>query len=420
MIKTIKNHRTMIKNILSILSVDTLVKGSNILLLPIYLKLMLPEEYGLYVYAIGFSALIAAIGSMGIYGALNRYFYDKSFTKNDVISTLLILLLSSVIITIIISLASSSLWIGYVFTSNPSYLILTLTVFVALHNVLIHFMMGFFYIKKDYKEIQIFNISRLLIVNGVSISVLYFFHSDATIERLIGLIFSELIVVIIFIKHLLKYFLFSSFNNRLAILSIKFGYPLALNAILGFVYTFADKYFIQSHFGFESVGEYVFIFMFASLFGIIFSAIQNFWLPFFFNPENKYIIEKRLMQLFGGLFLINIVYFIGIFILLKILFYFNLVDTTYENGMRYLWLLVLAQFFSSVQSLYNNYYALYNKTLNGLYVSLIMSVVSLIIMYLLISAYQVFGVALAVLINSIIGFMLTRFFVTRLKRKYSE
>ena len=420
MIKIIKNNGTLIKSILSILSVDTLVKGSNVLLLPIYLQLMLPEEYGLFTYVIGFSSLIASIGSMGMYGALNRYFYDKSFTKNEVISTLFILLISIIVITIIISLGSSSLWIDYLFSSNPSYLILTLTVFAALHSVLIQFIMGFFYIKKDYKEIQIFNITRLIIVNSISLSALYFFHNDATVERLIGLIFSEIIVAIIFMRYLLKYFSFDNFNKKLAIESLKFGYPLTLNAILGFVYAFADKYFIQSHFGFVSVGEYVFIFMFASLFGMIFSAIQNFWLPFFFNPEKKDMREKRLLQLLGGLLIINILYFIGIMFLLKILFYYKLFDPIYAQGMNYLWLLVFSQFFISVKSLYNNYYALYNKTLNGLYVSLIMAIISLIVMYVLISVYQVYGVAIAVLANSIIGLILTVLFVNRLKRQQSE
>jgi O-antigen/teichoic acid export membrane protein len=420
MINAIKNNRNLLKSILSILSVDTLVKASNLLLLPIYLKLMLPEEYGMFAYVIGFSTLISSIGSMGMYGVLNRYFYDNSFMKNEVISTLLILLIGSIVITILISLASSSLWINYLFSSNPSYLILALAIFSALHSVLIQFIMGFFYIKKDYKEIQIFNISRLVLVNSISLCVLYFFNSDATVERLVGLIFSELIVVIFFLKYLLKYFSFNNFNKRLALLSLKFGYPLTLSAILGFIYAFADKYFIQSNFGFSSVGEYVFIFMFASLFGMIFSAIQNFWLPFFFNPKNKEIREKRLLQLFSGLFLINVIYYIGIVILLKILFYFNVFDSIYENGMRYLWLLVFAQFFSSVQSLYNNYYSLYDKTLYGLYVSLISAITSLIVMYLLVSTYQVYGVSIAVLINSIVGLILTIFFVNRLKKKYAE
>ena len=99
MINAIKNNRNLLKSILSILSVDTLVKASNILLLPIYLKLMLPEEYGMFAYVIGFSTLISSIGSMGMYGVLNRYFYDNSFMKNEVISTLLILLIGSIVIT---------------------------------------------------------------------------------------------------------------------------------------------------------------------------------------------------------------------------------------------------------------------------------------------------------------------------------
>jgi len=420
MISAIINNKSVLKNFISILSVDTLIKASGILLLPVYLKLMLPEEYGLYTYIVGLFSFLASVGSMGIYGVLNRYFYDEAFTKEEVVSTLGILLLFTITLSMFIALATSAWWAEYIFASKPSPLILIVGIFASLHSVLVQFLMAFFYINKSYKEIQLFNISRLVFINLISICVLYFSNTDAILGRLSALVFSELLVLVFFIKYLNKSFSMTCFNRKLAVLSLKFGYPLTLSAILGFIYTFADKYFIQDSFGFAGVGEYAFTFMIASLFTIIFSAIQNFWIPFFFSPENAVHRERRLIQLILILFIINLLYYFIVTILLKIMFNLNIFNSSYENGLHYLWLLVLAQLFNSIQSLYNNYYALYNKTLNGLYVGLIMSVVSLFVMYTLITNYGVYGVATAVLVNSILSLILTMFLVARLKRTFSE
>lgn len=413
-------RKSLIKNLLSIVSIDVLIKASGILLLPIYLKLMTQKEFGLYSYGIGLSAFLASVGAMGLYGAINRYFYDKNYSKEEVVSTLLILLIASITLFMIFCLTTMPIWSSFVFSGHVDRTIIILVIFSALHGVLIQFLMGFFYINKSYKEIQIFNLTRLVLVNSVALGIMYFFSQNTVIERFSGLIASELFVCILFLRYLSTYFSFDSFNKKLAKQSLAFGYPLALNVILGFIYSFADKYFIQSKFDFTSVGEYAFIFTFASMFGILFSAIQNFWLPYFFNPENKHLLGQKLIRLVLLLFVLVIIYYFSILFLLKFLFYLNAFNVAYEVGISYLWLLVFAQFFSSVSSLLNNYYSLYNKNLYGLYVSLLMSIVSIGVMYFFINAYQVYGAALAVLINSIISLMLTFVFVRYLKMRYHE
>jgi len=410
----------LIKSFLSITSIDVLVKVSNLVLMPIYLMLMTQKEYGIYSYILAFSALIASIGAMGLYGALNRYYHDKNFTIYEIVSTLLSLLFCSSFIVMSIFLLTSKLWTKYFFDIDFSQILLFLLVFSSFHHVLIQFIMGFFYIQKDYRHIQIFNIARLIIVNAITLASLYLFSLDAVVERLAALIVSELFVVTIFMKYLWKFFSLQYFNMKLAVLSLKLGYPIAVNALIGFTYTFADKYFIHAKLGFSGIGEYVFIFTFASFFGLLFSAIQNFWLPFFFNPENKDEIQNKFNKLVIFLFILVILYYLGIYFLLKSLFFFHVFDNVYAKGLNYLWLLVSAQFFSSVQSLYNNYYTLYNKTLNALYISLIMSVISLLVMYVLVLNFEIYGAAVAVLINSIIGLFLTKIYVSRLQRKSFE
>lgn len=415
----IVKNKNLIKNLVSIMSIDVLVKSSSLFLLPIYLKLMTQEEFGIYSYAIGLSAFFTSIGSMGLYGAINRYFYDKKYSQTEVISTLFLTLIASITSLVFVLATTMYIWKDLVFGNLKSNIII-LIILSIFHGAIIQFFMGFFYIDKRYKVIRSFSLARLVLVNCVSLGALYLFSQNSVVERLSALIASELLVCMLFLKYILQYFSYKKFNKNLAKESLIFGYPLVLNAVLGFIYSFADKYFIQNLFDFRLVGEYYFMFTFSSMFSILFSSIQNFWLPFFFNPANKHLLSIKIIQLISLLSVLVIVYYFIVLFLLNFLFTFNIFNVAYKAGISYLWLLVLSQFILSVSSLLNNYFSLYNKTIYGLYVSLIMSFVSIFIMYFFINLYQVYGAAFAVLTNSIIGLMLTFIFVRYLKMRNNE
>lgn len=415
----IVSNKSLIKNLLSIISIDVLAKSSSLLLLPIYLKLMTQEEFGIYSYAIGLSAFFTSIGSMGLYGAINRYFYDRRYSQNEVVSTLFLILVISIVSFVFALISTIHIWRDLVF-GNLKNNVVVLVILSIFHGAIIQFFMSFFYIDKKYKEIRNFNLARLVLVNSISLGVMYLFSQNSVVERLSALIISELLVCILFFKYILQYFSCRKFNKNLAKDSVIFGYPLVLNAVLGFICSFVDKYFIQNLFDFNLVGEYSFIFVFSSMFSILFSSIHNFWLPFFFNPANKHLLSIKIIQLISLLFVLAIVYYFVVLFLLKFLFVFGVFNSAYRAGIPYLWVLVFSQFILSVSSLLNNYFSLYNKTIYGLYISLIMSFVSIFIMYFFISAYQVYGAAIAVLINSVIGLMLTLVFVRYLKMRNNE
>lgn len=398
------------------MSVDILAKMSGLLLLPIYLKLMTQEEFGIYSYAIGLSSFLALIGSMGVYSTINRYFYDKKYSKKEVVSTLFVILISSATIIAIFLFLSMYAWMGLVFSDvKNSAIICTLIIAAIFHGVLDQFFTSLFYIDKKYKEIQRFNLARLVFVNCASLSVMFVFSQNSVIERLGALIVSELLVCTLFFKYILQYFSIIKFNKDLAIQGIIFGYPVALNAILGFIYSFADKYFIQRIFDFNLLGEYSFMITFASIFTVLFSSIHNFWFSFFFNPDNSHLLSHKLTQLIGLLFISALIFYFIVLFLMKNLFDFNIFNSIYKTGISYFWLLVSTQFITSINALFNNYFSLYNKTIYGLYVSTISLFTSILIIYIFVNKYQAYGAAIASTINSIISLILTIMFIRYLK-----
>ena len=400
------------------MSIDVLVKASGLLLLPIYLKLMTQEEFGIYSYAIGLSSFLALVGSMCVYSTINRYFYDRKYSKKEVVSTLFLILVLSVTILAIFLFLSMYVWMDFAFGDiRNSTTICVLIIVTIFHGALDQFFTSLFYIDKKYKEIQRFNLVRLVLVNCISLSAMFIFSQNSVIERLSALIVSELLVCILFFKCILQYFSIIKFNKDLAIQGIIFGYPVALNAILGFIYSFADKYFIQSIFNFSLLGEYSFMLTFASIFTVLFSSIHNFWFSFFFNPDNSHLLSHKLAQLIGLLFVAAIIFYFVVLFLIKSLFDFNIFNSIYRTGISYLWLLVSTQFITSINALFNNYFSLYNKTIYGLYVSMISLFTSILIIYIFVNKYQAYGAAIASTINSIISLILTIVFIRYLKAR---
>ena len=410
-------NKTLMKNFVSVLSIDVLVKASGVFLLPVYLTLMTQAEFGLYSYGVGVTSLFISIGGMGLYGALNRFFYDKRFKKNEIISTLFSLLLLSILVLIFVLLLTLNEWNDFVFEREIESDILMLIVIASLHGVLIQFLMGLLYIDKNYSQIRKINLTRLIVVNAFVLSVMYFFAQDSVAERLISLIVVEVFVFVLFSQNITRYFSVDCIDINLIKLSIFFGFPLVLNSIVAFVYSFSDKYFIQSNFDFSNVGGYVFIFTVASVYGLFFSTVQNFWLPYFFDPDNKESITRKLIFLIFGLFLLSAIYYLFAHLILKIVFSLDLIDKSYLSGVNYLWLLVLAQFFSAVRSLFSNFYSLYDKNIYGVYVSLIMAFLGVTIMYYFVEGYGEYGAATGALINAILGSMLTIMLVKTMEKK---
>jgi len=60
----------------SVLSIDILVRLSNVILLPIYLRLMTQDEYGKYNYILSLIANFSLILNFGLFASQSKYYAD--------------------------------------------------------------------------------------------------------------------------------------------------------------------------------------------------------------------------------------------------------------------------------------------------------------------------------------------------------
>ena len=92
----------LVNRLFAVLSIDILVKLAGYILLPVYLRLMTQEEYGLYGYLLSIIYTFSVVLNFGLYIPLSKYYhdYDSDHDKGKLLFTIFCLL-ASVLVCVI-------------------------------------------------------------------------------------------------------------------------------------------------------------------------------------------------------------------------------------------------------------------------------------------------------------------------------
>src|SRR6185295_7601186 len=84
----------LVNRLFAVLSIDILVKLAGFILLPVYLRLMTQEEYGLYSYLLSIIFTFSLVLNFGLYIPLSKYYhdYDNNHDKGKLSFTIFCLL----------------------------------------------------------------------------------------------------------------------------------------------------------------------------------------------------------------------------------------------------------------------------------------------------------------------------------------
>ena len=193
--KYIKGNE-MFSRFVNIFSVDVLVRGANLLLIPVFLYLMTKHEFGIYNYLYSFALTAAGILNFGFYVALAKLYADTIDNK-DKQSSMIFTITSSLIVLLGLSLIivyftkADIYFFNYSMKNNLDqvntsiYLSYRTFIFIAIiSTVFTNFLTFFFVSSENIPNLQRFNIFRLILSNGTAILILYYSSSDTVMMRL--------------------------------------------------------------------------------------------------------------------------------------------------------------------------------------------------------------------------------------------
>ena len=418
------------KNILfnrlfTVLSIDILVKVSGIVLLPVYLRLMTQDEYGLYGYLLSIIMTFSIVLNFGFYIPLSKFYHDYQDAEKRgkllfTISLLLVIMLTCVILPIY-SFGWDYELIKILFKNPVDYKEYRGAVLIAIIVSVFSFMLTtFFFTSEKLKHLKRYNIFRIICINVVTIFFLYLFRNiDSVRIRLQATYIIELILFFFFYYYYIKEIRFK-FNKNMAITGLKLALPVMISAIFGIGINFIDKFFLEKYSSFKDLSYYYLAVSLASAIPLIFASLQNAWLPLFLKEKdvqkNIETTNKLMRRLVIGFLVLSVL----IIVFFKIILELGIIQSKYSETMGILPLLLLSQIISSLVSLHTNYLIYFERTHIASITGFILCIISVGLSLLLIPRYKVYGAVTVSLISNIFYLGLYYFIIKRIKKRYLQ
>ena len=394
----------------------------NYLLVPLYTRVFLPEEYGVVTELYAYVVFLLVLLTYGMETAFFRFADNKNYTRGLVFSTAMLPLITTSLLFIgIVLLFSGNIASGIGYEANAEY-IRWFAIIVGLDALTA---VPFAYLRQQNKALKFAVIKLINIGSNIGFNLFFILlcpylfqqnpHSIVSYiynpEIGVGYIFiSNLIASVLTAFLLAKEFLEIRFKISKQLLKELFVYALPL-LVVGFAGSINEvidrvllKYltvvpenatnsadYIMAQIGIYGANYKVSIFM--TLFIQTFRYAAE---PFFFKraeDKNAPTLYADVMKYF---LILCFFIFLGITLFIDVVKYF--IGSEYYEGLHIVPVLLLANLFLGVIFNLSIWYKLANKTGIGAYISLIGAAITLVFNFLLIPYFGYTGSAYATLL----------------------
>ncbi len=415
-------NNLLIRRLFAVLSIDILVKLAGVILLPIYLRLMTQDEYGLYGYLLSIIYTFSVVLNFGLYIPVSKYYHDLDHEEHRgqllfTVFSLLTIILACVIFPIYFFHGDYFI-VRILFKNQIDYNSYRGTVLLALIVSIANFMLtNFLYTSEKIRQLQRYNVFRVICINCCALLFLFLLKNhDKVRVRLEVTYIVEGILFLAFVYILVRE-IRTRFNRRMAISGLKLAIPLMLSAVFGIVINFSDKFFLEKYGSFKEMSYYYLAVSCAAVVPLIFTSFQNAWLPLFLKEKELVRNVAKTNKLARRLFLIFIGLSCAIQLFLWCVLSFGIIQRKYYETLYILPLLMTSQILAALASLYTNYFVYFEKTHVVSIAGLIVCCISLSLSLILIPIWGVYGAGLVSIASNASYFLMYYFIVRSYVRK---
>jgi O-antigen/teichoic acid export membrane protein len=389
----------LINRLFAVLSIDILVKLAGIILLPVYLRLMTQEEYGLYGYLLSIIFTFSVVLNFGLYIPLSKYYHDfeNEEEKGRLLFTIFCLL--AVILTCVIFPIYFFKWdyllVKILFKNQIRYADYRGSVLLALIVCIGNFMLtNFLFTSEKIKQLKQYNFLRVICINIFALIFLYILkNQDKVRVRLETTYLVEGILFLGFVYIFLKE-VRTRFSPKIALAGLKLALPVMLSAVFGIVINFSDKFFLEKYGSFKEMSYYYLAVSCAGVIPMIFTSFQNAWLPIFLKEKDLLKNVTKTNKLIIRLFVIFGILSCSILLFVWIILSLGIIQSKYHEALYILPLLLTSQILAALTPLYTNYLVYFEKTHVVSFTGFFVCCISLGLSMLLIPRWGVYGAGL--------------------------
>ena len=257
-------------------------KAIPFLLLPVLIRWIDKEQYGMYSLFVTAENFIFPILSLNLYSALSKHYYLKINLSKYISTIFFVSFIILIVSLLIIFFIPSSLFNYSGFTKSTF-------VFIVINSSIL----GIFNLQKTTFRLQrkpykfgVYVISFSLILVNCLLVFGYLWRNAEML--IIARVTSYIVMFLISIFMVKKAKLIDlSFNFYMLKRIIKFSAPTIIFSLSALIFSSSDRFFIQYFLGLESVGTYVAIFQLSSIFTMLAVSLNSAWIPWLFENLNK-------------------------------------------------------------------------------------------------------------------------------------
>ena len=268
--------------------------GIMIICLPIYTRLLNPEEYGITIVFIIFGKLVCGFFHFSLHDATYRFYFeykDKLEAFRKLNSSNLLFLVCSFFICYLIIYFSAGLFSDKIFDGQLNQNLINLSLISGFLDYLFLYLMTILTALLRAKEHSLISILFMVLNTGFSIFFMLY-YSLTYMGRVYGIIISQLVIVLILFK-ICKHTFSFNFSIKMLKKSLKYAIPYYPIMLLGISQNYLDKTILSSSKGNASLAQYSIGINFANILKTIMDAVSKSWNAFMISSALKNSEESK-------------------------------------------------------------------------------------------------------------------------------
>jgi O-antigen/teichoic acid export membrane protein len=385
-----------------------------IISISVYTRYLSTEEYALYSLVMTSvwlaSAFLVDWLRMGLVRFWNMKEYSKEILVGSISSILnIIMLITLIVFSLTLYITSDYYQIPIAIMIAGFILFVTQTLFnlnMKIKNSLLK--------AKEYALINSFR-AAISIIIGIVLVILGF----GPISIIIALILAYIILLLFTSHDIWKYYAAGILDRPLTISLFRYGLPVAMATTLQVIGNTVDRFLLVAMDSLSAAGIYsVSANLIGSSLNMLLYSLSIAAYPIVLKAleeNNKEELEQKLNQyasVFMGFALPSVA---GLIIISPNLLYLLLGKDFLDGSLLIFPWLVIAELFFAIQVFYFAMaFQIKKKTVPLIWIMLIITVINIILNIILIPEYSIVGVAIATMISSLIGAILTYIYGSRL------
>jgi O-antigen/teichoic acid export membrane protein len=383
-------------------------KFIGVFLVPIYTRVFSPEEYGVLDILIILIALFSILGMMQIESSVQRFYFEfKENKKRDqFLSTAFwLILFTSIFIVLTVSIFSTELSILFFKDSSYAQYIRILIFIIPLGNLFAFFTVLFRFLKQPMRYLSIVSIQLIFTVLITVWLVVYknYGFNGVIYGQIIGFTLPVILCLFWFKKIILI-----SPNHQFIKTIFSYSIPLVPSVASGWVNNYANRFFMIGYLSLADIGIYSVALKIAAIFSLFDAAFRMTWGPFLWElvtKKNHKLVLKKIPLKLTSLLLLAVL-LIAVWSKEVTLF----VSTeNFIEASNYLSYISLAFVLMIILQTINLGPSIIKQTKYNFYISFVSTLISITLLFLLVPKFELFGVAMSLVISNFIRLIISYF-----------